>query len=479
MNHKKHNNQLRWHNFGFLYLLFLTACLLFVSGCTGKGNLRFNEPNSEDLFKISGQIAVSEIVETELAGSLRGSLTQIVDFKTFSVTANEVTVTADESGHFTITDVPVSEKMVLQARSGKLSFLKRLTLDDLYYTDLSASDISIQSTAEALIWQYGLEYNKNLTPADIRAREYENQVASLTTAIKLSLQLPTTSVPETILDLAAVVNPARNAAQVILERETILKEANSVFKHALLRKDLDLLKVYLSPSFTNDWDSSSSWQDFIDYHNEFFAEKSYSEIDWQIKDYEFMPDSKARVRVEAKVKVLHLLSEQTVSQNTWTFDAIWRKEGSFWKIYRNLPYRDSHPTQVGADARWGEIAQAHRRLQAALAREDLSVFSSHISPVFANDWDTTSTYNDLIKTTEARFNAMDVKIATYSIDHIEFNGPEMATVDCQAQVKVINVIAGVDIDSGPLKAKVVWRKEDGQWRICRNLPYRFSHQTSF
>jgi hypothetical protein len=476
--YRKQNKQLRRHNSGLLYLFLLAAGLLLVSGCTGKGNLRFNEPNNEDLFRISGKIAVAEIVETELSGSLRGSLTQINDFRTFSVTADEVTVTADESGHFTLNNVPVSEKMLLHARSGKLSFLKRLTLDDLYYTDLSASDISIKSTAEALIWQHGQEYNKTLTPADIRAREYENHVASLTTAIKLALQLPPTSVPETILDLSAVINPARNAAQVILERETVLKEANSVFKHALLRKDIELLKVYLSPSFTNDWDSSSSWQDFIDYHSEFFAEKSYSEIDWQIKDYEFMPDSKARVRVEAQVKVFHLPSEQTVSQNTWTFDAIWRKEGSFWKIYRNLPYRDSHPTQVGADARWGEIAQVHSLLQTALAREDLSVFSSHISPVFANDWDATSTHNDLLNTTEARFNAMDVKIATYSIDHIEFNGPEMATVSCRAQVKVINVIAGIDVDSGPIKAKVVWRKEDGQWRIYRNLPYRFSHQTS-
>jgi Tol biopolymer transport system component len=105
-----------------LYLFLLAAGLLLVSGCTGKGNLRFNEPNNEDLFRISGKIAVAEIVETELSGSLRGSLTQINDFRTFSVTADEVTVTADESGHFTLNNVPVSEKMLLHARSGKLSF---------------------------------------------------------------------------------------------------------------------------------------------------------------------------------------------------------------------------------------------------------------------------------------------------------------------------------------------------------------------
>ncbi|HPW59972.1 MAG TPA: hypothetical protein PLK58_15085, partial [Candidatus Rifleibacterium sp.] len=170
-------------------------------------------------------------------------------------------------------------------------------------------------------------------------------------------------------------------------------------------------------------------------------------------------------------------SEQIVREKTYMFDAIWRKEGTFWKVFRNMPYRDTHPTQIGADARWGEISAAHHELQAALAVEKLDVFASRISQTFGNDFDVTSTRNDLLVTAQSRFNAMDVKIAEYSIDSIEFNGLDKAQVHCRANVRVISLIPGIDIDSGPIKAVVEWRKEDGFWKIARNLPYRFNHPT--
>jgi hypothetical protein len=462
-----------WQKAGIAWLFVLS--LLVMTGCTGKGNLTFNPPSSLDEFSISGKIILPEIVETDLAASIKASLTSISDFSTFSVSAGGVSVRAGKDGSFSLSKVPVSEKMLLEAKSGKIRLLKRLSLDDLYYTDLSSSNIDIQSTAEALVWHYGLEYDKNLTAADIRAREYVNHLATITTAIKLALQLAPAAIPSDITGLAAVTGPARTAAGVILEREIVLREANSVLRHAFLRKDIDLLKVYMSPSFSNDWDMTSSWDDFFDYYQQFFAEKSYSEIDWSIKDLEFMPDNKARVRTEVAVKVYHLASEQTVYEQTYLFDALWRKEGSFWKVYRNMPYRQTHPSQVGADTRWGEIADAHRELQAALAVENISVFENRISTVFGNDFDVSSTYNDVITTAQARFNAMDVKIANYSIDRIDFHGDDLATVKCRAQVKVINLIPGIDIDSGELTANVSWRREDGVWKVYRNLPYRFSH----
>lgn len=456
-------------------IYFLALAALLISGCTGHGDLRFNPPSSADEFAIAGRINLTAIVETELATTLKASLTTISDFSTFSVSANGVTVRAGKDGSFSLKKVPVSEKMLVEAVSGKIKLAKRLTLSDLYYTDLSKTEISIESTGEALIWAAGQEFNKDLTAADIRAREYSHLTASVTTALKLALQLSPAAVSKDVTELAAVKTPVRNAAQQILQRETILREANSVIRHAFMRSDLELIKVYLSPSFSNDWDMTSDWDDFITYHEEFFAEKSYSELDWQIKDLEFMPEGRARVRTEVKAKVFHHASEQIVLNQTYLFDAIWRKEGTFWKIYRNLPYRQTHPTQVSADARWGEIADAHRELQAALAVENIEVFKDRISSVFGNDNDVTSTFNDIITTAQARFNAMDVKIANYSIDNIEFHGTDLATVECRAQIRVISLVPGIDIDSGEITAAVEWRREDGVWKIYRNLPYRFSH----
>ncbi|MGM0599296.1 MAG: hypothetical protein ACQETH_05690 [Candidatus Rifleibacteriota bacterium] len=453
----------------------LLVSLLVLNGCTGKGDLTFNDPDDDETFSISGSIVLDEIIETDLTSSIRNSLTNISNYNTFEVAANEVSVNASEDGSYQLTGVPVSDKMLVEAISGKVRLMKRLSLNELYYTDLSDTQIDLESTVEALIWKLALDYDKNLTAADIRAREYEDMVASVTSALKLALQLNSDAIAGYVDELPAVRNPANTAAQTIIERETLLRDANDILANAFFRKDTDLLQAYISPSFSNDWDSTSNWDDFFSYYNEFFDKKAYTEIDWKIDDLEFLPDKKARVRTSVKVEVKYLPTEEILFNQDYCFDAIWRKEGTFWKVYRNLPYRQTHPTQVGADLRWGQIADAHAQLKAALAIEDLNVFEERISSIFGNDFDSTSTHTDIISVADSRFDSMDVKIASYSIDNIEFNGPDLATVECKAEVTVINLIPGVDISSGIVKAKVVWRKEDGLWKIYRNLPYKFSH----
>ena len=457
-----------------LYSIILLSMMLFLNGCTGKGDLRFKPAPDGSEFDISGKLKLSEIVETDLTGSLG----TVSDFTKFKILAEGVSAQVGKDGSFSLQNVPFSQSMLLRAEAGKIALLRRVSEDELFFSDLSKLEVNLQTTAEALVWQQGLLLDKNLTAADIRAREYETTITSIVTAIKLSLQLPKNSVPKTVLDLPAVVNPAKTAASSILERELLLKDANSVLRHVMIRKDINLLQVYLSPSFSNDWDSTSSWDDAIAYFRELFRDFDFEEITWRVVDTEFLPDSRARVRTEVKLKLKGIISEAIVREKTYVFDALWRMEGNFWKVFRNMPYRDSHPTQVGADARWGEIADAHRELQAALAVENLEVFSNRISQVFGNDYDFTSTRNDLLLATQKRFNAMDVKIANYSIDSIEFFAVDKAKVHCSAQVRVINLVPGVDVDTGAIKAIVEWRKEDGIWKIFRNLPYRFSHPLS-
>lgn len=452
--------------------------LILFNGCTGKGDLRFNPLPDSSFFTLSGQIKLPEIVETDLASSLRGELVAISDFSVFMVSAGSVSSRSDKTGNFSLSKVAFAEDLVVRAEAGKIALLRRVSSDELYYNDLSKLELNLQTTAEALIWQQGINIDKNLTAADIRAREYETLVAEVVTAIKLCLQLPKTAVPQTVLELAAVKNAASSAASQILEREIMIREANSVFRHILLRSDLELLKVYISPSFMNDWDTSSTWNDAISHYTALFKDFSFVEVNWTIKDSEFLPENLVRVRTEAKIKLKNLHTEEIVRDKTYTFDALWRKEGNFWKVYRNMPYRDTHPTEVYADSRWGEIADAHRELQAALATEKIEVVSSRISQTFGNDWDVTSTYNDLTTCAKSRFDAMDVKIANYSVDSIDFYQTDRAKVKCSVQVKVISLLPGVDIDSGPIKAVVEWRRENGVWKIFRNLPYRFSHPTT-
>ncbi|EKD81506.1 MAG: hypothetical protein ACD_39C01777G0003 [uncultured bacterium] len=460
------------------YSIILLAMLILFNGCTGKGDLRFNPLPDSSHFTLSGQLKLAEIVETDLSGSLRAILGTISDFSVFMVSAGGVSSRSDKSGSFTLSKVPFSEDLAVRAEAGKIALMRRVSSDELYYSDLSKLELNLQTTAEALIWQQGLELDKNLTAADIRAREYETLVSDVVTAIKLCLQLPKTAVPQTILELAAVKNAASSAASQILERETQIREANSVLRHILLRSDIELLKVYISPSFSNDWDTASTWNDVIGHYTDLFKDFSFTEVSWLIMDSEFLPNDLVRVRTEAKIKLKNLHTEEIVRDKTYTFDAMWRKEGNFWKVYRNMPYRDTHPSEVHAGSKWGEIADAHRELQAALATEKLDVISSRISQNFGNDWDVTSTYADLASCTQNRFNAMDVKIANYSVDSIDFYETDRAKVKCSAQVKVISLLPGVDIDSGPIKAVVEWRRENGTWKIYRNLPYRFSHPTN-
>jgi len=457
------------------YSLVLLAMMLIFNGCTGKGDMRFSPLPDGEHFTLSGQINLPEIVETDLASSLRPELTSITDFSAFNISAGGVSSRPDKSGNFSLSRVPFAEDLVIRAESGKIALLRRVSSEDLYYSDLSKFELNLQLTAEALIWQQGLSLDKDLTAADIRAREYETLVNDVVTALKLCLQLPDTAVPQTILELAAVKNAASTAASQILEREIMIKEANSVLRHILLRSDTELLKVYISPSFLNDWDTTSNWNDVVTHFTELFKDFTFTEVGWQIKDSEFLPDNLVRVRTEAKIKLKSLRSEEIVREKTYLFDAIWRKEGNFWKVYRNMPYRDTHPTEVHADSQWGEIADAHRELQAALATEKLDIVMSRISQNFGNDWDVNSTYTDLASCTQSRFNAMDVKLANYSIDSIDFYESGKALVKCTAQVRVISLIPGVDIDSGSIKAVVEWRREDGVWKIWRNLPYRFTH----
>jgi hypothetical protein len=476
MTRKKFRPKRRYGN--LFYSAILLAMLILFNGCTGKGDLRFNPLPDASHFTLSGQIKLPEIIETDLTSSLRGTLVAISDFSTFMVSAGGVSSRSDKTGNFALNKVPFAEDLVVRAEAGKIALLRRVSSDELYYNDLSKLLLNLQTTAEALIWQQGLSIDKNLTAADIRAREYEALVAEVVTAIKLCLQLPKTAVPKTVLDLAAVKNAASSAASQILEREIMIREANSVLRHILLRSDIELLKVYVSPSFLNDWDTTSTWTDVISHYTDLFKDFIFTDVSWTIKSSEFLPDNLVRVRTEAKIRLKSLRTEEIVRDKTYTFDAMWRKEGNFWKVYRNMPYRDTHPTEVYADSRWGEIADAHRELQAALATEKIDVVAARISQNFGNDWDVNSTYNDLRTCTKSRFDAMDVKIANYSVDSIDFYQTDRAKVKCTAQVRVINLIPGVDIDSGQIKAVVEWRREDGVWKIFRNLPYRFSHPTS-
>lgn len=456
-------------------LILVMIAMAAMVGCTGRGDLRFKEEPEGTYFNISGKIVLAEIVQDDLLGSIRGNLTALTNFSDFTVSNEEITTRAESDGSFSLKKAPFSDSFILKAEAGKTILLRYLSADDLYYTDLSSTEISIKTTAFAMIREQGIELGKKLTIADMSAREYETIVNDLITAIRLALQLPYDSVTTNVLEIPAVKNAARLAAGIIEAREAVLKDANSVFQHIFIRKDLQMLQVYISPEFSNDWDSTSSWSDLTAWFAELFSTKEFSDVKWRVTDMEFLPEKRARVRTEYQATLMHINSEEKITTEKFIFDALWRKEGTFWKLYRNFPYREGHPTQVGADVRWGQIADAHRLLQAALGRESMTEFEQHISPAFSNDFDVTSTRADLLSTAKARFDAMDVKIASYSIERIDFYAADMAKVRCAAQVRVINLLPGKDIDSGVIKAEVHWRREGNEWKIFRNLPYRFTH----
>lgn len=452
--------------------------LALATSCVNEGDLRFNPVAPGEKYRLAGRLLLPEVTESDLLAGLRdpaAAIQPITDFSVFTIQAGGKSTRAAKDGSFTLSDVPFAEDLVLSATAGKVVLLKRLYPRDLRLTDVSRLTISLDSTARALVWKKARERKTELTAWDIAAREYTEALASLTTALRLALQLPKSSVPKTILDLPAVEAPARALADRILPREETLREAWTVLENALLKKNHDLLAYYISPEFTNDWDSTSSWQDFLEAMDDYFTAYDITAASYTIIDMEFLPGEQARVRIAGDISSRHIISDQTYQTGVYTSDVFWRKEGTFWKIRRNLPYRRGHPTQVMADSRWGEIARAHAELQTAIFREDLSVLERYVSPNFGNDWDVTSTYADLLNTARARFNAADVKNASFTIRFIDIIDDNHARVHCSAQVVVFRLAPGIDVETGPIHAVVDWRREGGTWKLFRNLPYRFSH----
>lgn len=461
-----------------LYSLFVFSLIILLNGCQTGGNLKFKETSPENTFTISGRISIPEIIETELAGSLRSALTTLNDFTKFKISAEGVTAQVNKDGTFSLKNVPFSDKMVLKADANKLSLMLRVTETDLYFNDLTNVTINLRTTAEALIFLKGLESEKNLTPGDIRAREYTDEIDNLINAIKLVSQLSPSSVSQPILDLPAVAQPAKALAEKILEREANLKDANGVLRNMLFLKDINLLKTYFSASFKNDWDSSSNHDDLISAFEGYFAQYTFENVAWDVTESEFLPDNIARIRTRVTATIKDNVSEEVKKPITYNFDAYWRKEGTFWKLYKNFPYKSTHPKDAGANSTWGEIADIIKQLNEALSTEDITVFENYISQSFTNDFDTSSSYTDLIMTAQIRFVEMDVKISEYSVDRITFisSDANYADVVCSGRVKVFNILPGVDIDSEKVSATVQWRKEGTTWKIFKNLPYKFAHK---
>lgn len=462
---------------GLHRILLLT---ILLAGCAGgcmnqRGDLRFNPIPAGERFTIAGRLQLDVPVETDLLGSIRRDLLIPKKLADFQVSAGDVTTRVDDDGHFVISMLPFSTDLVLNAFSNKVVLQKRIYPRDLLYTDVQQTLIDIDSTTLALIWKKALDNGKTLTEWDILAREYRPALASISQAIRLALQLPAKSVATTILELDMVKRPVAAVAAIIEAREEILREAHSVLENLLYRADVELLKSYLSPQFSNDWDSSSNWQDAVAYIGDLLRRYTVTNASYSILDMEFIPEHEARVRVAAEFQAVGKASAMPTMTKTYVADVFWRKEGTFWKIVRNLPYRETHPTTAGADLRWGQIARAHAELQTALYREELATFQNLISPTFGNDWDLNSTFQDLTETTRQRFNDYDVKIATYTIHEITFRGLDEADVVCSAETLVIRLIPGVDVSTGPISAKVTWKREQGTWKIWRNLPYRFTH----
>lgn len=101
---KKFRSEKRYSN--ACYSLILLAMLFLFSGCTGKGDMRFSPLPDSEHFALAGQIKLPEIVETDLAGSLRQALTSITDFSAFKVSAGGVSARPDKLGNFSLSKVP-------------------------------------------------------------------------------------------------------------------------------------------------------------------------------------------------------------------------------------------------------------------------------------------------------------------------------------------------------------------------------------
>lgn len=463
------------------YSLFILVMMLFMSGCASeRKGLQFKEEADGDKFTISGKIHIPEIIETDLAGigSVRGSLTTLSDYRRFKIYANGVSAQADRDGSFTLKGVPYSDDLVLKAEANKLVFLLRVTGTELYFSDLSNLRINLKSTVEGLVYQHGLELKKNLAPGDIGAREYVSEVDALVNSLRLVAQMDPSAVSSNILKVPVVANGAKTLAQKIVARESVLMEANSVLRNIMVLKDMNLLKAYFSPSFSNDWDLASNYDDLIINMENFFKGYEILNLSWDMLESEFLPESSARIRTRITATLKDKISEETLSPKTYVFDAYWRKEGSFWKLYKNFPYKATHPAQAGADALWGEISQVIANLNAALAVEDIEVFERHISKSFTNDFDRSSSYTDVISLAMTRFANMDVKVSEYAIEEITpmTSDSSYALVKCSGRVKAYNLLPGLDVESGVVNATIQWRKEEGVWKIFKNLPYKFIHK---
>ncbi|MBF0547791.1 MAG: hypothetical protein HQM08_25360 [Candidatus Riflebacteria bacterium] len=460
----------------FLIISIVLFCI--SSGCVNHGNLTFRDVPQPEEYQISGKIILSDPVESDLLGSMRQAMPDLItnpNFSKFILNASALSVGVATDATFMIQNVPFSNTLVLNAVAGKVALKKRLYPDELRETDLSRTTINIDSTAKAMIWEKGSLIGKDLTLADITAREYAPLVATLATAIKLSLQLPKSSVIATVLDTDMVQIPAKSAAQAIIPREKTLTEAFSVLQNIILRKDSNLFQHYISPDFGNDWDSTANYSDCLAAIQRYFKEYDFNTASYTIHQMEFLPDNKAIVRVSFQLEMIDISSGLPVTSPIYTTDVGWELEGTMWKIYRNLPYKPGDPTQLGADSRWGEISRAHASLQLALVREELATMSQYISENFGNDWDLNSTKNDLLETARVRFLNDDVKVATYSIKTIEFIGSDSAKIRCSGEVRVISHTLGIDLDWGAVNAVVQWRREVDGWKLFRNLPYKLNH----
>jgi hypothetical protein len=455
------------------------VCLSWLStGCLNQGNLTLIPPAPDETYVLSGSISLPEPVETDLMLSWRSPLADaavLADFSKFKISTETRYSYAEKTGAFSLSKVPYSETMILTASSGKVALQRRIYPDDLKTTSLTNLTIDLDTTARALIWTKAFELKKVLTEADIAAREHQNLVASVTQALKLALLMPSGDVPKTILDLAMVLNPAVTAANAIQPRETGLVEAHEVIYQNILREDRTILSYYISTGFSNDFDSTSNYSDFMSAITGYFADNVMKTASYTILQMEFLTGDQARVRIAMEASYTNYFSGLDGQTLRYTSDVFWKREGTFWKILRNVPYRSTHPTQVDVDGRWGELSRAHSELQEALFRENMDTLKGLVSLTFANDWDAYSTYGDMLNTAKARFDAMDVRVASYSVHSIEFQGNEYARVSCSGQVKVVSLQSGQEIDSGVVKAVVDWRRENGTWKLFRNLPYRFSH----
>jgi len=474
---KKHRNFFSKHRAAsFFYSAVLLFMLIFLNGCMAKGNMAFNPPVDSESFIISGNLSVKEIVNTDLLKpSIKEGLAKIKDFSVFKVYAGELSAPVSKTGSFKLAGVPFSDDLVLRAKAEKLEFLLRISPHQLLYTNLGAVEINIQSTAEAMIYLEGKRDKKNLTPADIKAREYEADVYALRENIRKSLMLADEAVKDNVLEVPVVKETAYQVSAKILEREAKLRDANSALFNSFRRKDVELLKKIVSPSFSNDWDPASSWTDLLISLQEVFKNSEFATLNNNILDLELLPNNRARIRTKTEALLKSEITDHTIAAGTWISDTEWSLEGTAWKVLKNLPYKKGHPLQPDADGRWGEVAQAHRDFLAAGVAEEIDKIKNAVSLNFTNDFDMTSTYNDFIVTTQRRFNFFDVKDADYKIEKITFTADNEAEVKCSGFVTAYSYLMGTDVKSGNVTAVITWRKEDGSWKIYRNLPYKFTH----